>query len=149
MNIMELGALGEFVAAIVVVATLAYLVTQVRQNNRQLKDTATNALISEMNGLLLLIAENPDVAALLVQDGAEELDPIGQLRYQMLFEHILSTYWGMHSRILNQTSNYDAVFLESQIATRLGGLPRVTEMWQQSRINFPQDFQDFIEKSLP
>ena len=40
MNIMELGALGEFVGAIAVVATLAYLAIQVRASAR---NTATDA----------------------------------------------------------------------------------------------------------
>ena len=34
MSIMELGALGEFIGAIAVVATLAYLALQVRQSSK-------------------------------------------------------------------------------------------------------------------
>ncbi len=37
MTIMELGALGEFVGAFAVVATLAYLAIQVRQNTRMMR----------------------------------------------------------------------------------------------------------------
>jgi hypothetical protein len=39
MNIMELGALGEFVGAFGVIATLIYLAIQVRQNTRSLRST--------------------------------------------------------------------------------------------------------------
>jgi hypothetical protein len=37
MSIMELGALGEFVGAFAVVATLIYLALQIRQNSAMLK----------------------------------------------------------------------------------------------------------------
>ena len=36
MTIIELGALGEFVGAIAVVATLIYLAVQIRQNTRSM-----------------------------------------------------------------------------------------------------------------
>jgi hypothetical protein len=40
MNIMELGALGEFVGSIGVIATLVYLAIQIRQNSRTLQSTS-------------------------------------------------------------------------------------------------------------
>lgn len=44
MSIMELGALGEFLGAIGVIATLAYLAVQVRQNTKSLEVTQRLAL---------------------------------------------------------------------------------------------------------
>jgi hypothetical protein len=44
MTIMELGALGEFVGAIAVVATLAYLAVQIRQNTRAMEEGRRLAL---------------------------------------------------------------------------------------------------------
>jgi hypothetical protein len=38
MSIMELGALGEFVGAIGVVLTLAYLAIQIRQNTHAMEE---------------------------------------------------------------------------------------------------------------
>ena len=40
MDIMELGAIGELVGALAVVASLLYVGTQVRQSNRQARDAA-------------------------------------------------------------------------------------------------------------
>ena len=42
MSIMELGALGEFLGSIGVIATLIYLATQIRQNTKQLHATTSN-----------------------------------------------------------------------------------------------------------
>ncbi len=44
MSIMELGALGEFVGAIAVVATLVYLAIQIRQNTRAMEESKRLAL---------------------------------------------------------------------------------------------------------
>jgi hypothetical protein len=44
MTIMELGALGEFVGAIAVVATLAYLAIQIRQNTHTMEESKRLAL---------------------------------------------------------------------------------------------------------
>ena len=44
MSIIELGALGEFVGAIAVVVTLAYLAIQIRQNTRTMEEARRLAL---------------------------------------------------------------------------------------------------------
>ena len=44
MTIIELGALGEFVGAIGVIATLAYLAAQIRQNTRSMEEGRRLAL---------------------------------------------------------------------------------------------------------
>ena len=44
MTIIELGALGEFVGAIGVIATLVYLAAQIRQNTRSMEDGKRLAL---------------------------------------------------------------------------------------------------------
>jgi hypothetical protein len=41
MTVMELGALGEFVGSIAVIATLIYLALQIRQNTSQQKREET------------------------------------------------------------------------------------------------------------
>ena len=53
MSIMELGALGEFVGSILVLATLIYLVIQVRQNTKGINSASyvNAAQLFAMEGL--------------------------------------------------------------------------------------------------
>ena len=44
MTLLELGALGEFVGAIVVVVTLGYLAVQIRQSTHQMEENRKLAL---------------------------------------------------------------------------------------------------------
>ncbi len=62
MNWTALGAIGELVGGLVVVATLVYLAAQIRQNTRATKAAATAAIASEMEEVLLAIAQDDTLA---------------------------------------------------------------------------------------
>jgi len=70
MTLMEtaqlLGNLGEFVGAIAVVATLAYLTLQVRQNSKIVEATVRNANTRSRNELNVAIATNPELSETLL-----------------------------------------------------------------------------------
>ena len=78
MSIMELGALGEFVGSILVLATLIYLVVQVRQNTKGINSASfvnvahlfnqVNALIIADDTLLNLMTRGHDTPDELSED---------------------------------------------------------------------------------
>ena len=68
MNIMELGALGEFVGAIAVVTTLVYLAVQIRQNTRTMKTSA----LRSVQDLILLTEKNERYIAYLMKSQRNE-----------------------------------------------------------------------------
>ena len=49
MNIMELGAIGELVGGVAVIATLIYLAVQIRQGNQAGAREAHRAWVTDMN----------------------------------------------------------------------------------------------------
>ncbi len=59
MDIMDLGAIGELVGGVAVIASLVYVGLQVRQSNRQTKDTAAREVASQFDRLLETIVANP------------------------------------------------------------------------------------------
>ena len=52
MDIMELGAVGELVGGVAVIATLVYLAAQIRQNTRAAMADAEIAASAAMRGLV-------------------------------------------------------------------------------------------------
>jgi len=56
-----LGNLGEFVGAIVIVATLIYLAMQVRQNTNALHAQSRQSVLSGAQAELFAVVENPDL----------------------------------------------------------------------------------------
>lgn len=74
MSIMELGALGEFVGAIGVVATLIYLAVQIRQNTQSMNESRKLALAQTyqmradaLQSMLVQAATSQTVGPLLVK----------------------------------------------------------------------------------
>jgi uncharacterized MnhB-related membrane protein len=62
-----LGNLGEFVGAIVILATLIYLAMQVRQNTNALHAQSGQAVLSSAQAGLFAMMENPDVHLSIVK----------------------------------------------------------------------------------
>ena len=58
-----LGNYGEFVGAIAVVATLAYLSLRIRQHTKQVASTYTRAMWERTDNRMMLTASNADFAA--------------------------------------------------------------------------------------
>ena len=77
------GAIGEMVGAIAVVATLIYLSTQIRQNNKLLSSDSRQTLVA--NDLTSLLA-NVEHSELFVKlTSSEELTAEEQLRLSFIF----------------------------------------------------------------
>ena len=64
MDIMELGALGEFVSSIGVIATLIYLATQIRQNTKVARADMSKDLMLTSRSAIWELAANPEMAAI-------------------------------------------------------------------------------------
>ena len=58
MSIQDLGSIGELIAALATVATLAYLAVQIRQNTRALRGAAHETATSRVYQYLLTVADN-------------------------------------------------------------------------------------------
>lgn len=73
MTLIELGAIGEFVGAIGVIATLIYLAVQIRQNTRSMEESRRLALAqtyqmrADALQEMLVTAASSDIGAILVR----------------------------------------------------------------------------------
>jgi len=71
-----LGNYGEFVGALAVVATLAYLAVQVRQNTRTVQSSTLQASTDAINEVNLTMATDPDLIRIL---SSQASTPYGHL----------------------------------------------------------------------
>ena len=62
MTLEDLGNIGEFIAAIGVIVSLVYLATQIRQNTRAVRSSASHAIKNERVDFLKSVTDNPDIA---------------------------------------------------------------------------------------
>ena len=107
MNIQDLGAIGEFVAAIATILTLAYLTYKIRQNTRQLRassyqaysQTGYNAL--NFTGVhAATLAEIGSAELTLEEMNPEQLTVFSASAFQM-FNSMEETYLYWRSGVLD------------------------------------------------
>ncbi len=82
-----LGNYGEFIGSIVVLATLVYLVIQVRQNTKVLETQTLESVMTGFNDLNMRVAESSELAALLAQGRVDPstLAEVDQLRLTSVY----------------------------------------------------------------
>jgi hypothetical protein len=66
-SLQDLGSIGEFVAAIATVETLAYVAVQVRQNTRALRSSTFQGIAEDMSRTAETIATHLELSALMVK----------------------------------------------------------------------------------
>ena len=77
MSVIELGAIGEFLGAIAVVATLVYLTTQIRQSTRSMASQAHAQVAAEMQQNLRAMSQDDALAiAFMKATRGEDLEPL-------------------------------------------------------------------------
>ncbi len=69
MSIMELGALGEFVASFGVIATLIYLAVQMRQNTKAVRLNTAHAVTEELQSMFSLLVADEGMADVILEAG--------------------------------------------------------------------------------
>ncbi len=116
MNWDALGAIGEIVGAIAVVATLAYLAVQIRQNNKLSQTTAVQTVSQQNLNFLGILATNPDLGEVWFK-GAED--------YDKLDAHAKQGFYFVAQMLLR-------LFEEQHQLRTQGALP--DEMWEASKV---------------
>jgi hypothetical protein len=86
MTIENLGNIGEFVAAIATLITLAYLAVQIRQNTRAVRAASHHSVTDSFNHINAIIGTDPAAARIfrLGLEGLENLDEDEQFSFAFL-----------------------------------------------------------------
>ncbi len=156
MTLQDLGSVGELVAALATVATLAYLALQIRQNTVQLRDNARAIRLSEVRAaadgeidfrrLLLTDPEVDDVFDRGVR--GEPLDSTSARRFgHALLEYSLRSqgrWYLVQQSILSQAywervSSFHLDFLSQALAR---------QWWAENRYRFDPRFVEDLDRRL-
>ena len=156
MNWEAVGAVGEIVGAIAVVATLFYLAAQIRQNSKIVDENSRQLRLSTVDATLEAFARyrallsQPHIADIYVKgvQGTSELTEAEKLQFGIVLDEYLFSYWSVYRRV--GESAYD----ESDWDAHLNALsqvlrqPGVAEWWAERKRSFPPAFVDSIESTL-
>ncbi|MEJ2089749.1 MAG: hypothetical protein P8Y69_14995 [Gammaproteobacteria bacterium] len=133
MTIMEIGAIGEFLGAIGVIATLAYLSVQIRQNTRSMEEgrrmslAQTYQMRADALQEMVVTAASSDIGAIIVKltergyperiDALDSLDEVERGRFR-LWQIAQQTHWdNMHFQY--QQGFLDEEYYREQFSERV------------------------------
>ena len=151
MNIMELGAIGEFVGAIAVVTTLIYLATQIRQNTRAMRAETINAVTSNVQNEMATSLLNPAVATALAKSVSTPHDLTDTEIVHLRGRLISAMMSRQNEYFLHQQGLLDDEIWESlNYAIRVNlGTPWSRRWWSQvGRNAFAVSFVTYVESQL-
>ncbi len=116
MTIQDLGSIGEFVAAIATVVTLAYLAVQIRQNTKQARLTAMRELVASVqDGFAPLY--NPGYARVfrLGRHHPDQLDKEEQAAFHMLLDRQMYNFQNLVYQY--ESGSVDEEIFQSTLST--------------------------------
>jgi hypothetical protein len=153
MNWEALGAIAEALGAVGVIATLVYLASQIRQNSREIVDTRTQSIMELMIQTRSELAEGRMAEIQVKVDAQDPLTAEEEIRYRAHRAHSLNIWETYHlaSRAGKISSDLDALMakrLEYGFVKDNPASQKNRDLWQQSRIYFTQEFQDYVDQII-
>ena len=148
MNWEAVGAVGELIGAVTVVITLLYLAIQIRQNSQAVKNSAAQALLSELNDSLRVASSEPTTAraVILGQTLFEELSEEGRAQFITWIFAWMRTIEQAYFQYVQ--GSIEEEIWEGQMAhlRQLIHAPAVKEWWSRRRFFFSQRFQNYVDE---
>jgi hypothetical protein len=149
----DLGNIGEFVGAIGVVISLAYLAVQIRQNTRQLSQNTDSARLAaieaanrEFNAVRDQVVRDPEVADLYLRGLRDygSLEPRDRLRFGLLLQNFFFT-----AQTLFQHYEFRGFggFRTSSLDTVLRHRG-ACEWWNRERSQFSRGFVGLVDERI-
>lgn len=143
-TIQDLGSLGELIAAVATVITLAYLALQIRQNTQAMRNAATRAIIEDSNGWRANVLQNSEVAE-LYQKGMldpDSMDRAERFRFRMLIDSLFDSWQYVFQYAPDALQNQRR-YVEGTLA-RPGG----AQYWARERDRFEPEFVAWIDGAV-
>ena len=147
MSISELGSLGEFIGSIAVLATLGYLIVQIRQNTASTVAATLHSLISDLSQITdplldpklngIWLSGLKDVSSLNSED---------RHQFTILLTKNCVHWVSVYHQALRGLLPEDFVTGYERDMIVLMAYPSVQEVWSDIKYSFGDDFVDYLEK---
>jgi hypothetical protein len=144
-----LGNLGEFIGAIVIVATLIYLAMQIRQNSDQLAAQSRYNIYKGRTDLTSLVSKNNEIFEIYLKSrNNDELSQAERLRISF-FARSVFTFWEYEFR------EYEAGRLaeeEFNPGGKRNAFEKIPDLWNFGWAEYkktdPQRFVDYVDQNI-
>jgi hypothetical protein len=144
-----LGNLGEFIGAIVIVATLIYLALQVRQNSEELAAQSRYNYYRGRSELGLVIAQNKDLADILTRRlSGDEISTSETIRIGYLVQALLAIWEYEFGEFASGRLSEDEFNPAAKRKVFERGTGTLRTVWAEYKITAPQRFVAYIDENV-
>jgi len=149
MTVIELGAIGEFVGAMLLFASLVFVGFQIRQNNLGMKVAAKQEMTRQYSDYMDTVIKDPEITSLYVRGVAGETLPeeeAHRFNYMMAKAawYYASMYYQREIQGLSDEEWHQPMLLIARSVRTKG----FREWWQRRGTEFSPGFTDFVESHL-
>jgi heme exporter protein D len=146
-----MGNYGEFVSAIAVFATLAYLAVQVRETRRTIIRQNERSLTADMVGVSLKMVDSAHLRKSYIKGVAkwQELEDEDAIALHMWLWSVFSSL--EHATIDQATGRFESEILNvyGEAAVNILRAPGASDWYENNRSLFTTGLQDYIDVMLP
>ncbi len=152
MNWGALGAIGEILGAAGVIVSLLYLAGQVRNNSRQLRHAAAQAVLDKLNGLIGQLAFTAGAGDVWTR-GLSGLDALETDEELVRFSSmLLQAFWAyeevLHYHKAGVIEEWAWIHAKAPVEHFMR-TPGFQQWWQLRRDWFGEEFQAFVSDRMP
>src|SRR5689334_10202708 len=98
MNWEMLAAIGQLAAVFVGIPSVIYLAVQIREQTKERRQSAVNALTVQWGDLTCALHESAEFSAIYLRgvQSFEDLDPVSKVRFSAFFNRFLKNFQAMY-----------------------------------------------------
>ena len=146
LTIQDLGALGELLGSIAVLATLVYLALQTRQNTLAIAAQLEAASLATNQSWSLSVATSNELEEAMAEDWTIEV-PTNERRRGLLFGSLLaSMQWHIRQSRRGLLSTVSQAQPESLVRGLFAGSRSFAGFWDVAKSNYLPEFVEWVEE---
>lgn len=146
MNWDAIGAVGEVIGALAVVATLLFVARDIRQNSKSLSISALRDTTAQWNHWSNMIASSGDLADIVAKGNktVSNLSESEKLRYGAYVQSFFDNVESYRSLVVDHNAQKDLDVLVSITARRVN-IPGFAAWWSENAADYDEDFVAWID----
>ena len=151
MNWDAIGAIGEVLGAVGVIASLFYLGTQIRQNTRSLKASSYHAVVTNLSDLSCAMGCDGPTAYVFVRGQSDFhcLSATERAQFAILMVSLFRKYENIFYQFRQEMLDESVWAGWERSMTRYFWQPGVQTWWPAWRDDCHREFREFLENSSP
>ena len=149
MNWEAIGAVGEIVGAIAVVATLIYLAIQMRQNTTAIQLSTAHSVTEELQEMFSLLASDQSLSEIIVQAAqGTDLSAPDRVRYYTWSSNLVRVY--ENAFLQNRQKVIDEAHWAGmkRMMIDVSAMPAFSLYWADRMHWFSEDFQQHMNTEI-